>query len=102
MSQNLHNALQKLAIWQAFVTIKKTQDSAIQACQAATKLDLDKLTGDGDVKNLSKVLDSLFFEDETLLAYKTFKVFGKFNMSISEYINKFELSLHYKAKSGNP
>lgn len=106
---NYNTWKKELKIWEAFTSLPEGKRAPAvfmtltgEAKEAVLNLEISSLTGDDGMENLIKELDNLYLKDESSLAYEAYETFEKFirphNMSISDYVIKFE-QLYQKAKS---
>ena len=100
--------LKEIKIWQKFTDLKPDkQGPAIfltlegRAREAVLELDVDEIGDAKGVENIVQKLNGLYAKDKTQSAYEAYDSFEKFrrpsDMSVSDYINKFE-RLHSKVK----
>ena len=98
-----------LQIWESSNSIDKVKRAPAvyqfltgEAKQVIRNLNIDKLTCDDGIRNITETLDKMYLKDESILAYEAYETFEKFirhtDMSMNDFVNKFE-DFYSKAKN---
>ena len=93
--------LKEIQIWEAFTDLKKVKRGPAifltledKAREAILELEVDNISSEDGVKNITNKLDQLYLKDKTQSLYEAYDKFERFkrpdDMSIGEYINEFE------------